>query len=39
MGITKFSERAWHAAQRFYNVLCIAYGADKKRLPTWSRRE
>lgn len=30
MGITKFSNVHGTPAQRFYNVLCIAYGADKK---------
>jgi hypothetical protein len=28
--ITKFSDEHGHPAQRFFNVLCIAYGADPK---------
>ena len=37
MAISKFSNVHGTPAQRFFNVLCIAYGADQNRLPTWSR--
>ena len=44
----KIRRRAWHTVATFYNVLCMAYGADKElfgdfvstgALPTGTRRE